>query len=133
MRTVFDDVMEGLDQARRYAGGEEVPGLVVHVPATLDVSGIRAKSGMSQPAFAGTVGVKLATLRQWEQGRRAPEGPARVLLAMVDRNPRIVMETLGVPMDPSVGGPPAAASRPRTKGSRIATGSKRSAPLSSGR
>lgn len=129
MGTVFDDVMEGLDQARRHAAGEEVPGLVVHVPATLDVSGIRARSGMSQPAFAGTVGVKLSTLRQWEQGRRSPEGPARVLLAMVDRNPRIVMDTLGIPTPSAKTGPAPA----RRTGLGTGTAPRRSAPLSSGR
>jgi putative transcriptional regulator len=34
-------------------------------------------------------------LRNWEQGHRKPQGPARVLLALLDRNPRIVEETLG--------------------------------------
>lgn len=96
MASDFEDIMEGLDEARRYAVGKNVPGLVVHVPPALDVSAIRAKTSLSQPAFARSVGVSVATLRQWEQKRRAPEGPARVLLAMVDRNPRIVLETLGI-------------------------------------
>jgi putative transcriptional regulator len=38
--------------------------------------------------------VSVATLRNWEQGHRSPTGPARVLLALLDRNPRIVEETL---------------------------------------
>jgi len=40
--------------------------------------------------------VTLSTLRNWEQGHRSPEGPARVLLAMLERNPHVVEETLGV-------------------------------------
>lgn len=92
----FDRIMEGLGEAVRDAVGEKVDGLVVHVPAALDVHAIRAKTTLSQPAFARSVGVSLSTLRQWEQNRRKPEGAARVLLAMVDRNPRIVLETLGV-------------------------------------
>jgi DNA-binding transcriptional regulator YiaG len=40
------------------------------------------------------IGVSAATLRNWEQGRRKPEGPARILLALLERNPRIVEETL---------------------------------------
>jgi putative transcriptional regulator len=47
-----------------------------------------------QPAFARRIGVSLATLRNWEQGHCSPTGPARVLLALVDRNPLIVQETL---------------------------------------
>jgi putative transcriptional regulator len=93
----FSRIMEGLGEAVRHASGEDVRDLVVHVPASLDVAMIRERTALSQPAFARSLGVSVATLRQWEQRRRAPEGPARVLLAMVDRNPRIVLETLGRP------------------------------------
>ena len=93
--TAFRRIMAGLGDAERHASGEAPEGLVVHVPDSLDVAAIRAKSKLSQPAFARSMGVSLATLRQWEQKRRAPEGSARVLLAMVSRNPRIVLETLG--------------------------------------
>jgi putative transcriptional regulator len=64
------------------------------VPTRLDVAAIRRRTGLSQPAFARRIGVSLATLRNWEQGHRSPTGPARVLLALVDRNPLIVQETL---------------------------------------
>jgi putative transcriptional regulator len=91
---VFDRVMEGLEQALSHARGEEVPGLVVHVPS-VDVAAIRGKTRLSQQAFASRIGVPVTTLRNWEQKRRAPHGPARVLLAMLDRNPKIVEELLG--------------------------------------
>jgi putative transcriptional regulator len=65
------------------------------VPARLDVAAIRRRTGLAQPAFARRIGVSLATLRNWEQGHRSPTGPARVLLALVERNPLIVAETLG--------------------------------------
>lgn len=96
MTSAFDDIMEGLEQAARHAAGEDIPGLVVHVPETLDVAAIREKTKLSQPAFASSIGVRTSTLRQWEQGRRQPEGPARVLLSLVARKPRIVLDTLGV-------------------------------------
>lgn len=64
------------------------------IPDRIDVAAIRRRTGLSQPAFAARIGVPVATLRNWEQGHRAPQGPARVLLALVDRNPRIVEETL---------------------------------------
>jgi putative transcriptional regulator len=86
--------MRGLGEALAHARGDEVPGLVVHVPAAIDVSAVRRRTGLSQIAFSRRIGVSAATLRNWEQGRRAPEGPARVLLAMLARNPRIVEETL---------------------------------------
>ena len=91
----FDGLMRGLAEARAYARDEKVPGLNIHVPAAVDVAAIRRNVGLSQSEFARRIGVSIATLRNWEQGRRTPEGPARVLLALLARNPRIVEETLG--------------------------------------
>ncbi|WP_114773143.1 helix-turn-helix domain-containing protein [Microvirga subterranea] len=59
------------------------------------MAAIRRRTGLAQPAFARRIGVSLATLRNWEQGHRSPTGPAQVLLALVERNPLIVAETLG--------------------------------------
>ena len=70
-------------------------GLRLHVPKKIDVSAIRRKTGLSQQMFSARIGVSTGTLRNWEQGRRTPDGPARVLLAMLARNPRLVEETLG--------------------------------------
>ena len=91
----FDRIMEGLHAAVAHSRGEDVPGLRLHVPETINVAAIRARTGLSQAAFSARIGVALPTLRNWEQGRRAPEGPARVLLAMLDRNPHVVEQTLG--------------------------------------
>lgn len=67
----------------------------IKVPYAIDVAAIRQKTGLSQAAFALRIGVPLGTIRNWEQGRRSPQGPARILLALLDRNPKIVEETLG--------------------------------------
>lgn len=91
---VFDDVMEGLKEFRAFLKGEELGGLKVYIPEALDVAGIRKKSGLTQVDFAARIGVPVGTLRGWEQGRRVPDGAARVLLAMLARNPRVVEETL---------------------------------------
>jgi putative transcriptional regulator len=61
----------------------------------IDVQKIRKRTGLSQPDFAKSIGVSVATLRNWEQGHRTPTGPARVLLKLLERNPRIVEQTLG--------------------------------------
>jgi putative transcriptional regulator len=63
------------------------------IPRAVDVSAVRRRTGLSQAAFSRQIGVSPGTLRNWEQDRRSPEGPARVLLAMLSRNPRIVEET----------------------------------------
>lgn len=91
----FHRIMTGLDEALAHASGEEVAGLRLHIPANIDVADIRSRTGLSQTAFAVRIGVPVSTVRNWEQGRRLPEGPARVLLAMLERNPRIVEEVLG--------------------------------------
>lgn len=95
MTDSFDRIMSGLGSALAFAEGNPPEGTSVHVPETLDVAAIRERTGLAQPAFAATIGVKVGTLRNWEQKRRDPEGPARVLLALVDKRPQIVTELLG--------------------------------------
>ena len=60
-----------------------------------DIVAIRGKTGLSQLAFSKSIGVPLGTLKNWEQGRRRPEGSARVLLALIEKRPSIVQEELG--------------------------------------
>ncbi len=55
-----------------------------------DVRAIRRRLGQSQVEFALLIGVSPATLRNWEQGRRTPDGPARALLRVAAANPRAV-------------------------------------------
>jgi putative transcriptional regulator len=60
-----------------------------------DVYAIRRSAGqLTQAAFADSIGVPVKTLRNWEQRRREPTGPARVLLALIARNPSIVQTML---------------------------------------
>lgn len=96
MTKAFDKIMAGLDDARAYLKGNRA-GFTEHeieVPHP-DVVAIRSKTGLSQPAFARSIGIPVGTLKNWEQGRRRPEGPARVLLALIDRRPSIVQDELG--------------------------------------
>jgi putative transcriptional regulator len=95
MSKAADRILQGLREAAAHARGEKVPGLKLHIPRKVDVSTIRRRTGLSQAAFSHRIGVSTGTLRNWEQGRRSPDGPARVLLAMLARNPRIVEEMLG--------------------------------------
>jgi len=55
------------------------------------VRGVRGKVGLSQNQFATRIGVSVATLRNWEQGKRFPRGPARALLRIIDRAPEAAM------------------------------------------
>lgn len=68
-------------------------GMRVHVPETVDVKAIRRATGLSQARFAERFGFDLASIRNWEQGRR-PEGPARVLFMVIKHNPQAVQDAL---------------------------------------
>lgn len=56
----------------------------------VDVKALRERLGMSQEAFAGRYGLDVATLRNWEQGRTTPEGPAATLLHLIERDPEAI-------------------------------------------
>jgi DNA-binding transcriptional regulator YiaG len=61
-----------------------------------DVAALRRFAGLSQAAFARALGISVHTLRNWEQGRRMPEGPALALLRIVARHPRVLRENLAL-------------------------------------
>jgi putative transcriptional regulator len=63
-------------------------------PAKVDVRAVREKLHLSQSEFAARFGFTAAAVRQWEQGRRQPHGPARVLLTIIDREPKAVRRAL---------------------------------------
>lgn len=95
MSKAYDSIRKGLEEALAHARGEDVGAHVhkVEVPEP-DVAAIRARAGLSQAEFARSIGVAVGTVRGWEQGRRRPEGPARVLLALIEKRPSIVQEEL---------------------------------------
>ena len=96
MTEAFEEIMAGLEDAHAYLNGER-GGFTAHQVevADPDVVAVRSKTGLSQSAFARSIGISLRTLKDWEQGRRRPEGPARVLLALIAKRPSIVQDELG--------------------------------------
>jgi putative transcriptional regulator len=89
----FDNLTASIKQAGKILRGEAAPSRVTEFPA-LDVKAIRQKLGKSQSEFALMIGVSVATLQNWEQGRRRPEGPARALLTVAAHNPKAVEAAL---------------------------------------
>ena len=89
----FESIKQGLREAIEHAAGQESEA-IVHFPRTPDVKSIREQVGMTQTAFASALGVSLSTLRRWERGERTPQGPARMLLHVVAREPQAVLRTL---------------------------------------
>ena len=93
--SAYDSIVAGLNEAIEFAQGKDT-GARVHRIAVpqVDVAGIRAQTGLSQRAFAKSIGVARGTLLNGEHGRRQPTGAAQVLLAMIAKRPSVVRELL---------------------------------------
>jgi putative transcriptional regulator len=89
----FDKLVESVKQAGRIRRGNMKAGRVFHF-SPADIKEIRLRLKKSQAEFALMIGVSLATLQNWEQGRRFPEGPARALLKVAAEKPEAVIEAL---------------------------------------
>jgi putative transcriptional regulator len=94
-KRAYDGIMAGLEDALAFVRGDKTRAKVhrVHVADT-DVARVRKRLGLSQDKFALAFGVNPGTVRNWEQGIRRPEGPARVLLRVIEQNPRAVLDAL---------------------------------------
>ncbi|HYD89090.1 MAG TPA: helix-turn-helix domain-containing protein [Vitreimonas sp.] len=86
-------VLRGLREAAAHARGEPSK-VIVHAPAKVNVKAIRARTGLSQDAFAKRYGFTLDSIQNWESNRREPTGAARLLLTVIDREPEAVERAL---------------------------------------
>ncbi len=90
------ELIEGMENALTYAEGRPVVGArstKIDVPM-VEVRAIRRRLDLTQKAFAETFGFSLSSVRNWEQGARRPEKAARILLAIIERYPAAVRDTL---------------------------------------
>jgi putative transcriptional regulator len=94
-KEAFETVMAGLEDTLAYGRGDRSRGVAhqIEVPE-VDVREVRSRLGLTQSTFAGMLRVSVATVREWERGRRRPEGPARVLLKVIAREPDAVRRAL---------------------------------------
>lgn len=83
-RNIGMEILEGIREIKRGKIGRAL----TYPP----VAETRGKLGVSQSEFARLIGVSVRTLQEWEQGRRAPSGPARTLLRIVGENPRALLD-----------------------------------------
>ncbi len=90
---LFQRLVESMEQHNEIARGQRAPAREFRVDAVV-VKEIRALTQLSQPQFARILDVDVGTLRNWEQGRRAPTGPARALLRAIRNSPRAVLKAL---------------------------------------
>lgn len=89
----FNKLVESIREAGQIKQGRSKPGRTFkfRVP---DIIAIRTKLRVSQSDFALMMGVSPRTLQNWEQGRRKPDGPARALLTIAEKNPKALLAAL---------------------------------------
>ncbi|SFN50813.1 transcriptional regulator, XRE family [Pseudomonas sp. NFACC24-1] len=95
MSKFFDELMESVQQMDEIVRGERQPSREFIVDA-LQVKEIRKATGLTQAKFAALIDVQLGTLRNWEQGRREPTGPAKALLRAIHNDPKHVISALAI-------------------------------------
>ena len=92
-KNLFAQLAKSMEQMGEYTRGERAPSREFIVDA-VKVKEVRAMTGLSQANFASIIDVQLSTLRNWEQGRRVPTGPARALIRAIERDPKHVLRAL---------------------------------------
>ena len=90
---LFDELMGSIKEAGAILRGE-APASRAFVADGSNVKRLRAGYRLSQDRFAALLGISVKTLRNWEQNRRQPEGPARVLLQVAARHPEAVWDVV---------------------------------------
>ena len=93
MSKAFDSIKQGLQEAIAHARGD-TDAVRIYRPQPVDVKALRTRVAMTQEQFAARFGFSVATLRHWERGDRSPQGPALVLLNVIDKNPAAVLTAL---------------------------------------
>ena len=89
---LFEELKQSLREANLIKRGQLKPGRVFNVKPESNVVRVRGRLGLSQSKFASLLGISQDTLQNWEQGRREPTGPARVLLKIAAKHPRVLLE-----------------------------------------
>ena len=92
-KALFDELLASVRQGGAIMRDEMSPSRVFEF-AEPDVRLIRERYGLTQEKFARLLGISVATLRNWEQGRRKPEGAARILLQVAVRHPEAVLDAV---------------------------------------
>jgi putative transcriptional regulator len=91
----FNELIASIKEAGKIMRGETEASRKYEIPQP-DVKAIRERIGFSQSKFANLIGVNIRTLQNWEQGHRHPTGSAKVLLKLVEADPKSVVKNLHV-------------------------------------
>lgn len=101
-KDLFDELVESVKQMKAIEAGHLKPSRVtrledlVHAD-TPDVAALRARFQLSQAKFAALLGISISTLQNWEQNRRRPDGPAKVLLRVAAAHPEALLSVTKAP------------------------------------
>ncbi|OIN90199.1 MAG: transcriptional regulator [Anaerolineae bacterium CG03_land_8_20_14_0_80_58_20] len=90
---MFNELVASVREGGAILRGERAPSRSFKIDAP-NIKRIRAGYKLSQQEFAALLGISIATLRNWEQGRRVPEGPAKILLQVAARHPDVVWDVV---------------------------------------
>jgi putative transcriptional regulator len=90
---LFQDLLQSVREGGAILRGRRKPSRAFQVGEP-DVRAVRERYRLSQTKFAALMGISAATLRNWEQGRRKPEGSARILLRIVAKHPEAVLDVV---------------------------------------
>lgn len=93
-KQLFEELLASVKEMDAIQKGKAKPSRKTLIESELDVKAARQKTGLSQADFARVIQVSKGTLLNWEQGRRAPTGPARALLKAVANDPVHVIGAL---------------------------------------
>lgn len=91
----FNELIASVKEAGKIMRGEAEASRKYEIPEP-DVKAIREGIGFSQSKFATLIGVNIRTLQNWEQGHRHPTGPAKVLLKLVQTDPKSVVKNIHI-------------------------------------
>ncbi len=93
MSKAYESIRRGLGEAIAHQKGKRA-GVRLHAPSPIDVKAVRARTGLTQEEFAARFAISLGTLRHWERGDREPRGTALVLLNIIAKKPKAVLDAL---------------------------------------
>lgn len=90
-KELFNELLQSVEQAKDIMGGKAEPSrrFFIEEPNPKE---IRSNMNLTQKEFATLMNISVHTLRNWEQGRRHPEGPARILLNVANNHPEVLIE-----------------------------------------
>ena len=101
-KDLFNQLLESVNEMKAIQAGRRKPARVTRTEdlvrsGSVDVAVLRGRFRLSQAKFAALLGISVDTLQNWEQGRRQPEGPARVLLRVAAAHPDALLSVTQAP------------------------------------